>query len=114
MEEVLELSDRIYVMKDGAVVDVVLHDQADKDKTFSTRWSAAMSTRSITASKSKNPMTKMPFWPVSTAFRMRGVLGTSPSNFTQGEVLCLVGTEGSGREAVLRRCSVWTPRHPER
>ena len=32
MEEVLELSDRIYVMKDGEVVDVVLHDQADKDQ----------------------------------------------------------------------------------
>jgi len=101
MEEVLDLSDRIYVMKDGEVVDVVTHDEADKDaiqhkmvgrdvdkEYYREQKQAPYDTSKVLAR----------FTDVSNGTRFQNI----SFDLHAGEVLCLVGTEGSGREAVLR------------
>ena len=101
MEEVLELSDRIYVMKDGVVVDVVEHDAAEKDaiqhkmvgRHVDKEYYREQKQEPYDASK-----VLVRFDGVSNAGRFEGI----SFDLHAGEVLCLVGTEGSGREAVLR------------
>lgn len=101
MEEVLELSDRIYVMKDGEVVDVVAHDSADKD---------AIQHKMVGRDVDKEYYREQKQEPYDTAnvlLRFEGVSNAGrfedlSFDLHAGEVLCLVGTEGSGREAVLR------------
>ncbi|MEM9549989.1 MAG: sugar ABC transporter ATP-binding protein [Pseudomonadota bacterium] len=100
MDEVLELSDRVYVLKDGAVVDVVSKTEANVD---------AIQHKMVGRDVDKEYYREQR----QTDFR-DGVLvsfddvslGTSYRNISfelhAGEVLCLVGTEGSGREAILR------------
>ncbi|MDA4844999.1 sugar ABC transporter ATP-binding protein [Hoeflea poritis] len=101
MEEVLELSDRIYVMKDGAVVDVVAHDGADKDAIQHKMVGRDVDKEYYREQKQK------PYDEDKVLVRFDGV--SSGNRYTDisfalhpGEVLCLVGTEGSGREAILR------------
>ncbi|WP_234843344.1 ATP-binding cassette domain-containing protein [Sinorhizobium meliloti] len=56
MDEVMELSDRIYVMKDGQVVDVVERGGGGADANrSSTRWSGGTSTSNIIGSSFKSP-----------------------------------------------------------
>lgn len=101
MEEVLELSDRIYVMKDGEVVDVVTQKAADKD---------AIQHKMVGRDVDKEYYREQKQRPYDTSkvlVRFDGVSGgTRFSDISfdlhAGEVLCLVGAEGSGREAVLR------------
>ena len=101
MDEVLELSDRIYVMKDGEIVDVVARDKAgiaaiqhkmvgrDVDKEYyREQKQRSYDTRRVLAK----------FDRVSVGGRYRDI----SFELHAGEVLCLVGTEGSGREAILR------------
>lgn len=101
MEEVLELSDRIYVMKDGAVVDVVAHDGADKDAIQHKMVGRDVDKEYYREQKQK------PYDEDKVLVQFDGV--SSGKRYTDisfalhpGEVLCLVGTEGSGREAILR------------
>ncbi|MBK5932391.1 monosaccharide ABC transporter ATP-binding protein (CUT2 family) [Rhodovulum imhoffii] len=101
MDEVMELSDRIYVMKDGEVVDVVAHDAANIDaiqhkmvgREVDKQYYREQKQRPYDGSKAL------------VRFDRVGVAGKFNDisfDLHPGEVLCLVGTEGSGREAILR------------
>ncbi len=101
MEEVLELSDRIYVMKDGEVVDVVAHDDADMDAIQHKMVGRDVDKEYYREQKQKpydSGKVLASFENVSLAGRYRDI----SFELHPGEVLCLVGTEGAGREAVLR------------
>ncbi|WP_121631953.1 sugar ABC transporter ATP-binding protein [Tropicibacter alexandrii] len=101
MDEVLELSDRIYVMKDGAVVDVVAQAEAQVEaiqhkmvgRDVDKEYYREQKQRPYDASK-----VLASFDNVSVAGKYDGI----SFDLHAGEVLCLVGTEGSGREAILR------------
>ena len=100
MDEVLELSDRIYVMKDGAVVDVVDHDKADIDAIQHKMVGRDVDKEYYREQKQKpySDEVLVSFDKVSLGRRFRDI----SFELHRGEVLCLVGTEGSGREAILR------------
>jgi len=101
LDEVIDLSDRIYVMKDGAVVDVVETDHADVDAI-----QHKMVGREVNKEYYREQRQK-PYQADKTLVKVDG-LGVPPRysglsfELHPGEVLCLVGTEGSGREAILR------------
>ena len=101
MDEVMELSDRIYVMKDGAVVDVVAHGAATVEQI-----QHKMVGRSVDREYYREQRQK-PYDSSKVLLEMDGV--SLPGRIKDinlklhaGEVLCLVGTEGAGREAILR------------
>lgn len=101
MDEVMELSDRIYVMKDGQVVDVVARGGATVEQI-----QHKMVGRNVDREYYREQRQR-PYDAGKVLLEMKGV--TLPGrvkdiNLTlhAGEVLCLVGTEGSGREAILR------------
>jgi ribose transport system ATP-binding protein len=101
MDEVMELSDRIYVMKDGAVVDVVQHGGATVEEI-----QHKMVGRNVDREYYREQR-QTPFDASKVLLEMEGV--SLPGRIKDiglklhaGEVLCLVGTEGSGREAILR------------
>lgn len=101
LDEVIELSDRIYVMKDGAVVDVVDSEHADVDsiqhemvgRDINKEYYREEQQRPYDANKILLELDK-----VGLAGKYRDI----SLKLHAGEVLCLVGTEGSGREAILR------------
>ena len=101
MDEVMELSDRIYVMKDGAVVDVV-----DRGLKTVEQIQHKMVGRNVDKEYYREQRQK-PFDAAQELVKLAHVdlVGrVKDINLTlhPGEVLCLVGTEGSGREAILR------------
>lgn len=101
MDEVMELSDRIYVMKDGQVVDVVARGQATAEQI-----QHKMVGRNVNNEYYREPRQK-PYDASAEVLRMEGVglpgrIRDISLTLHRGEVLCLVGTEGSGREAILR------------
>ncbi|WP_112312013.1 sugar ABC transporter ATP-binding protein [Pseudogemmobacter bohemicus] len=101
MDEVMELSDRIYVMKDGQVVDVVTRGASDVEAI-----QKKMVGRSVDKEYYREPRQK-PYDPSRVLVEMDrvrfpGRAAEVSLKLHAGEVLCLVGTEGSGREAVLR------------
>ncbi len=101
VDEVLEVSDRIYVMKDGEMVDVVDHGDADIDgiqhkmvgrdvqKEYYREWRQKPYDESSSLLR---------FDRVSLAGHFEDI----SFDLHAGEVLCLVGAEGSGRGAILR------------
>ncbi|MBV7397184.1 sugar ABC transporter ATP-binding protein [Mameliella sediminis] len=100
MDEVLELSDRVYVMKDGEVVDVVDHDNAQVDAI-----QHKMVGRDVDKEYYREQKQKPHGEEVLVRFESVSVEGKYSNvsfDLHRGEVLCLVGTEGSGREAILR------------
>jgi ribose transport system ATP-binding protein len=101
MDEVMELSDRIYVMKDGAVVDVVPHGGATVEEI-----QHKMVGRNVDREYYREQRQK-PFDASKVLLEMDGIslpgrISDISLRLHAGEVLCLVGTEGSGREAILR------------
>ncbi|MBE1282741.1 MAG: ATP-binding cassette domain-containing protein [Rhodobacteraceae bacterium] len=101
MDEVLELSDRIYVMKDGEVVDVVAQAEANVDDIQHKMVGREVDKEYYREQKQKPYRKEAPlvsFKDVSHGARYQNI----SFDLHPGEVLCLVGTEGSGREAVLR------------
>lgn len=101
MDEVLEISDRIYVLKDGEVVDVVEKGHADVDAIQHKMVGRDVDKEYYREQKQK------PFSADNVMVRFDDVtIGTKAKNISfelrSGEILCLVGTEGSGREAILR------------
>jgi ribose transport system ATP-binding protein len=100
MDEVLKLSDRVYVMKDGAVVDVVTRADAKVEAIQHKMVGRNVDVEYYREHKQKpyGNETVLSFRDVSLGERYKGV----SFDLHRGEVLCLVGTEGSGREAVLR------------
>ncbi len=102
MDEVLALSDRIYVMKDGEVVDVVTQAEADVDAIQHKMVGRDVDKEYYREQKQKPYQTDatplVSFDQVSLDRRYSDI----SFDLHPGEVLCLVGTEGSGREAILR------------
>lgn len=100
MDEVLELSDRIYVMKDGQVVDVVTHDEAEVDAIQHKMVGRDVDKEYYREQKQKpyGDEVLVSFKNVSHGRRYQDI----SFDLHRGEVLCLVGTEGSGREPILR------------
>ena len=102
MEEVLELSDRIYVLKDGEVVDVVSQEEADVDAIQHKMVGRHVDKEYYREQKQKafdgEAAPLVSFRNVSVGSKYRDL----SFDLHAGEVLCLVGTEGAGREAVLR------------
>ncbi|MCG6882833.1 MAG: sugar ABC transporter ATP-binding protein [Silicimonas sp.] len=100
MDEVLDLSDRIYVMKDGAVVDVVAHDEAKVDAIQHKMVGRDVDKEYYREQKQRpySDEVLVSFDGVSDGRKYRDM----SFDLHRGEVLCLVGTEGSGREAILR------------
>ncbi len=101
MDEVMELSDRIYVMKDGAVVDVVARGQSTVEAIQHTMVGRSIDNEYYRETRQKpfDPKTRLvELDRVSLPGRIKDVSLTLHA----GEVLCLVGTEGSGREAIMR------------
>ena len=101
MDEVLELSDRIYVMKDGQVVDVVAQAEADVDSIQHKMVGREVDKEYYREQKQKpydSSEVLLSFEQVSLDKRYKAI----SFELHPGEVLCLVGTEGSGREAILR------------
>jgi ribose transport system ATP-binding protein len=101
MDEVMELSDRIYVMKDGAVVDVVAHGGATVEqiqhkmvgRNVDREYYREHRQKAYDAGKVLLEMDG-----ISLPGRVKDI----NLKLHAGEVLCLVGTEGAGREAILR------------
>ncbi|MDB5661529.1 MAG: ribose transporter, ATP-binding protein [Cypionkella sp.] len=101
MDEVMELSDRIYVMKDGAVVDVVNRGEKTVEQI-----QHKMVGRNVDKEYYREHRQK-PFDATKELVKLEGVslpgrINDISLTLHAGEVLCLVGTEGSGREAILR------------
>ncbi|KAB2689084.1 sugar ABC transporter ATP-binding protein [Brucella pseudogrignonensis] len=101
MDEVMELSDRIYVMKDGQVVDVV-----DRGGASAEEIQHKMVGRNVDKQYYREHLQK-PFDAANVLVEMENVglpgrVRDISFKLHAGEVLCLVGTEGSGREAILR------------
>ena len=99
MDEVLELSGRVYVMKDGEVVDIVSREQADIN---------AIQRKMVGREVDKEYYREQKRQPHGDEILVsfENVSGRRFQNISfdvhRGEVLCLVGAEGSGREAILR------------
>ncbi|MEN9062161.1 sugar ABC transporter ATP-binding protein [Ponticoccus litoralis] len=100
MDEVLELSDRVYVMKDGEVVDVVTRETARIEAIQHKMVGRDVDKEYYREQKQKHHGDEVlvRFDGVSVANRFEDI----SFDLRRGEVLCLVGTEGSGREAILR------------
>ena len=110
LDEVISLSDRIYVLKDGEVVDEVNAAAARPESIQS-----AMVGREIDSGYYKQDERKK-FDASSVILDIKNIsLGSKLKNINlklrKSEVVCLVGTEGSGREAILR--SVFGMEPPE-
>lgn len=101
MDEVIELSDRIYVMKDGEVVDMVYSDHCDVDAI-----QHKMVGREIDKKYYREDQ-KKPFGVKEVLVDVEGLslkrhFSDVSLKLHAGEVLALVGTEGSGTEEVMR------------
>ncbi|MEI6798887.1 MAG: sugar ABC transporter ATP-binding protein [Pseudomonadota bacterium] len=101
IDEVMELCDRIYVMKDGAVVDVV-----DRGQKTVEQIQHKMVGRNVDKQYYREPRQK-PFDASTVLMKLENIdlvgrVKDISLTLHAGEVLCLVGTEGSGREAILR------------
>jgi len=107
LDEVLELSDRIYVMKDGAVVADLKADEANV-----TQLHHLMVGRSLQAEYYREPLQK-PFRD-EIAVEADGLsLGNAYKNVSfklhAGEILGIAGVIGSGREELTRTLAGFAP-----
>jgi ribose transport system ATP-binding protein len=101
MDEVMDLSDRIYVMKDGAVVDVVARGAATVEAIQHKMVGRAVDKQYYREQRQK-PYDGTKVLAQMDGVRLPGRMADISLTLHAGEVLCLVGTEGSGREAILR------------
>lgn len=102
MDEVLEISDRIYVMKDGAVVDVVRQADAQVDSIQRKMVGRDVDRQYYREHKQLPFQAEAPPLLSLSDVTVSGKYSNLSFKLQPGEVLSLVGTEGSGREAVLR------------
>ncbi|MCU0905661.1 MAG: sugar ABC transporter ATP-binding protein [Tabrizicola sp.] len=101
MDEVMELSDRIYVMKDGAVVDVVKHGGAAVEE-IQHKMVGRNVDREYYREQRQKPYDAGKVLVEMESVSLPGRIKDISLKLHAGEVLCLVGTEGAGREAILR------------
>ena len=101
LDEVIRLSDRIYVLKDGEVVEEVEGSKAEASNIQASMVGRAINTEYYRQDERR---------PFDRETRLLSVQEASVAGKFQdisfdlhpGEVLCLVGTEGAGREAIVR------------
>jgi len=101
MDEVLAISDRIYVMKDGMVVDVVAKGKATIEDIQHKMVGRAVDKEYYRERRRKpfdDGKVLVELDNVSLPGRVRDI----SFKIHAGEVLCLVGAEGSGREGIVR------------
>jgi ribose transport system ATP-binding protein len=101
LDEVIELSDRIYVLKDGEVADVV-----DADAAIVEDIQRKMVGRNISKEYYREDSQK-PYDPERILLELDGIGRAGKYRdislrLHAGEVMALVGVEGAGREAILR------------
>lgn len=101
MDEVLELSDRVYVMKDGEVVDVVSKADAQVD-AIQRKMVGRDVDKEYYREQKQQPYDNSKELVSFNSVTLPGAYKDISFDLHAGEVLCLVGTEGSGREAILR------------
>ncbi|WP_413987997.1 sugar ABC transporter ATP-binding protein [Labrys okinawensis] len=100
LDEVIDISDRIYVLKDGAVVSEMTKSEATPERIHHL-----MVGRAVSGSYYKEDERK-PFLP-EVALSAKGLARARAFSGIDldlhvGEVLALVGTEGAGSEALIR------------
>jgi len=101
MDEIIKLSDRIYVMKDGEVVSVVSSAEANVEDI-----QRQMVGRDVDAEYYREAR-QLAYQPGQPLLEVQGISrALSYNNISfdlhPGEVLALVGTEGSGTEEIMR------------
>ena len=101
IDEVMEISDRIVVMKDGEVVDVVSAEHIDVEAIQRKMVGRNVDKEYYREQKQKPYDKNVKLLTVENAVS-QGSYRDLSFNLHAGEVLCLVGTEGSGREEILR------------
>jgi ribose transport system ATP-binding protein len=101
MDEVLELSDRIYVLKDGQVMDVVERGKAEVE-AIQHKMVGRNVDKQYYREQRQKPYDASRVLVEMDAITLAGRVRDISLKLHAGEVLCLVGTEGSGREAILR------------
>ncbi|MBB5221853.1 ribose transport system ATP-binding protein [Amaricoccus macauensis] len=107
LDEVLELSDRVYVMKDGAVVAEMPAAEADIPKLHQ-----AMVGRSLQAEYYRESLQRPPGTEIRLEARGLGLTGAYRDiDFTlrAGEILGIAGVIGSGREELTRTLAGFAP-----
>ena len=109
LDEVLELSDRIYVMKDGAVVAEMPSGDADVSKLHSL-----MVGRGLHAEYYREPLQKPPRPEVVLEAKGLGLAGGYRDvgfALHAGEIIGIAGVIGSGREELTRTLAGLAPHH---
>jgi len=101
LDEVIEISDRIYVLKDGAVVDVVDGETAQVEAIQHKMVGRDIS-REYYREEKQQPYDETKVLLELDRASLPGRYHDISLKLHAGEVLCLVGVEGSGREAILR------------
>ncbi|MGN6536525.1 MAG: sugar ABC transporter ATP-binding protein [Mesorhizobium sp.] len=101
LDEVIELSDRIYVMKDGAVGDVVESGKAEVE-AIQRKMVGRDINREYYREEKQRPYEESKVLLELDAISLPGRYKDISLKLHAGEVLCLVGVEGAGREAILR------------
>ncbi len=110
LDEVIKLSDRIYVLKDGEVVDEVDARSAEPTKIQAKMVGREIQSGYYMQDERKPFSTTNPILSVAGLCRGNSLKSVSFDVFSS-QVICLVGTEGSGREAILR--SIFAMDKPE-
>ncbi len=101
MDEVLAISDRIYVMKDGAVVDVVAKGKATIEDIQHKMVGRAVN-KEYYRERRQKPYDESRVLVELDGVSLPGRVRDISFKLHAGEVLCLVGAEGSGREGIVR------------
>ncbi|MEM8915214.1 MAG: sugar ABC transporter ATP-binding protein, partial [Pseudomonadota bacterium] len=101
LDEVIEISDRIYVLKDGEVVDVVDSNKAEVD-AIQHKMVGREVDKEYYREQKQQPYSADTVLVEFDDVSIPGSYSNMSFKLHPGEVLCLVGTEGSGREAIIR------------
>ncbi|GBR08517.1 sugar ABC transporter ATP-binding protein [Acetobacter oeni] len=111
LDEIVTLSDRIYVLKDGAVVDVMNSAEADIE-TIQKKMVGRDVNHEYYREDKQRPYDDGHVLLELDHVTIAGRGNDVSLNLHAGEVLALVGVEGSGREPVLR--TIFGMKKPEK
>ncbi|MDE1949071.1 MAG: sugar ABC transporter ATP-binding protein [Burkholderiales bacterium] len=100
LDEVLEISDRVYVLKDGEVVDVVKGPEARIESIQHKMVGREISKQYYREEKQLPPQDEVLL--EARGLTRHGHYEDISLKLRRGEVLALVGVEGSGGESVMR------------
>jgi ribose transport system ATP-binding protein len=101
IDEVMAISDRIYVMKDGMVVDVVSRGGSSVED-IQHKMVGRMVDKQYYREQRQRPFDESKVLFELNDVSLPGRVKHVSLKLHAGEVLCLVGAEGSGREAIVR------------